>query len=262
VLSLAEEFLIQQTSIAPMVLQLKGEVYARAFGVNYVYLLWALVYEAVLVVCVPVYLVELVFPDRRAAAWLSRGGLIAVILFFLPGALLAWFSWTQIARPKVFHVPAYHPSLGLVLLAVAVIAGLLFIALGSPRQRVAQPAPPRIAPAPWVVGVTTGLAAVIWYGLVLLGFGIAPAFPPVVAIAGGLVLVAAILLFLPRWAADARWNDRHLFAAVGGAIIGSMLIGFVGFVGAAPADLWFKVVVNAVALALLVALGRRVVLRP
>ena len=39
-LAVAEECLIQQTSLAPMILQLKGEVYARAFGVNYVYLQW------------------------------------------------------------------------------------------------------------------------------------------------------------------------------------------------------------------------------
>ena len=62
-LAIAEECLIQQTSLAPMVLQLKGEMYARAFGVNYVYFLWALVYEAVFVVFLPVHLVELIFPE-------------------------------------------------------------------------------------------------------------------------------------------------------------------------------------------------------
>ena len=49
-LAIAEECLIQQTSLAPLVIQIKGQVYARAFCVNYVYLLWALVYEAVFVV--------------------------------------------------------------------------------------------------------------------------------------------------------------------------------------------------------------------
>jgi hypothetical protein len=49
-LAIAEECLIQQTSLAPMFIRLKGETYARAFGVNYVYFLWALVYEAVFVV--------------------------------------------------------------------------------------------------------------------------------------------------------------------------------------------------------------------
>lgn len=73
-LSIAEECLIQQTSLAPMVLYIKGEVYARAFGVNYVYFLWALAYETVFVVFLPVVLTELIFPQRRDGLWLSRGG--------------------------------------------------------------------------------------------------------------------------------------------------------------------------------------------
>src|SRR6059058_492861 len=52
-LALAEEFLIQQTSVAPLVIRLKGETWARAFGVNYIYLLWALVYESAWVVLMP-----------------------------------------------------------------------------------------------------------------------------------------------------------------------------------------------------------------
>jgi len=52
-LALAEEFLIQQTSIAPLVIRLHGIDYARAWGVNYLYLLWALAYESVFVVLYP-----------------------------------------------------------------------------------------------------------------------------------------------------------------------------------------------------------------
>src|SRR5215468_9833948 len=63
-LALAEECLIQQTSLAPMVLKLKGQVYARGHGVNYVYLLWALVYESVFVVFLPIHLVELLFEKQ------------------------------------------------------------------------------------------------------------------------------------------------------------------------------------------------------
>src|SRR6516225_7771042 len=77
-LAVAEECLIQQTSLAPMVLQLKGEVYARAWGVNYIYLLWALVYEVAFVVFLPVTLVELIFPDQREGLWVGKAGLVAV----------------------------------------------------------------------------------------------------------------------------------------------------------------------------------------
>src|ERR1700710_2566270 len=66
VLAIAEECLIQQTSLAPLVIQLKGQIYARAFGVNYVYLLWALIYESVYVVMLPILLAEMLFPARRS----------------------------------------------------------------------------------------------------------------------------------------------------------------------------------------------------
>src|SRR5687768_6941342 len=111
VLSIAEECLIQQTSLAPMVLYIKGEVYARAFGVNYVYFLWALAYETVFVVFLPVVLLELIFPQRRDEVWLSRAGLAIVMTFFVLGCTLAWYSWTQHARPNVFSVPVYNPPL-------------------------------------------------------------------------------------------------------------------------------------------------------
>ena len=77
-LAIAEEFLIQQTSLATLVIEIqKGAPYARDFGVNWLYLLWALFYESVLVVMVPVALAELVFPARRDEGWVSTGGAIA-----------------------------------------------------------------------------------------------------------------------------------------------------------------------------------------
>ena len=65
-LSIAEEFVIQQTTIAPLIIQIApGPPFGRAFGINYEYFLWALFYEAVLVVMVPVMVTELIFEDRR-----------------------------------------------------------------------------------------------------------------------------------------------------------------------------------------------------
>jgi hypothetical protein len=125
-LSMAEEFLIQQTSIAPLVIHLKGATYARALGINYVYLLWALIYESVSVVMLPVYLTELIFPDRKKDVWISKGGVMLFSVLFLLGSFVAWFTWTQIARIKVFHVPAYTPTFPLVALAVIVIVFLIF----------------------------------------------------------------------------------------------------------------------------------------
>src|SRR4051812_16405345 len=117
-LAIAEECLIQQTSLAPLVIKLKGEEYVRAYGVNYVYFLWAVVYESVFVVFVPIALAELIFWRRRDETWVNRTGIVIVGVLFVLGSLLAWFTWTHIARVEVFHQPAYQPPLGYVLTAI------------------------------------------------------------------------------------------------------------------------------------------------
>lgn len=257
-LAIAEECLIQQTSLAPLVLQLKGQVYARAYGVNYVYLLWALVYEAVFVVFVPVYLVELVFRERRENAWVSRGGVVAVVIFFFLGCFLAWFTWTRIAREKVFHVPLFTPPLIAVLIAVAAIAGLFFAALRSASLAKSNASSPSNPPAPWLVGGAGGVWAVLWYGLVVLGFGAFPEFPPAIAIIGGLLVVVAMLLVVPRWTASPGWEPRHVFGLGFGTLLGAMLVGFIGFMGPPNKDLYFKIITNVIAIGLLVKLGTRI----
>jgi hypothetical protein len=256
-LAIAEECLIQQTSLAPMVLQLKGETYARALGVNYVYFLWALVYEAVFVVILPVHLVELIFPSRRDGLWMGKAGLVATAILFCLGSFLAWYSWTRIARPSVFHVPVYTPPLGAILTAAAAIGALIFLALGPYRHVLSRQSAPLKPPPPWMVGTAGALWAMLWYGLVLLGFGIAPSFPPAVAIGAGLLLAAVILRWLPRWAADHRWRRGHEFGVIFGAMLGSMTAGFIGFIGSAPVDLYFKILVNLLAVVLMLALGLR-----
>jgi hypothetical protein len=256
-LAVAEECLIQQTSLAPMVLQLQGETYARALGVNYVYFLWALVYEAVFVVILPVHLVELVFPSRREGFWVGKAGLVATAGLFLFGSFLAWYSWTRIARPSVFHVPVYTPPLGALLVAAAAIGALLFLALGPYRHALSRRSTPLRPPPPWLLGTAGALWAMLWYGLVLLGFGIAPSFPPAAAIGAGLLLAAVILCLLPRWAADPRWRRGHEFGVIFGTMLGSMIAGFIGFIGSAPADLYFKILINLLAVALMIALGLR-----
>ena len=53
-LSIAEEFLIQQTSLAPLPFPGALAHYGRAWGVNWIYFLFMLGYESVWVVLVPV----------------------------------------------------------------------------------------------------------------------------------------------------------------------------------------------------------------
>jgi hypothetical protein len=137
-LSVAEEFLIQQTSVAPMVIRLRGETWARAFDLNYVYFIWALAYESVWVVLLSTLATELMFPERRHETWLSRAGAIVTGILFLVGCFFAWFSWTQIARTKVFHQPPFTPPLHLILLAIVAFVLLVAAAVRSPERFTAR----------------------------------------------------------------------------------------------------------------------------
>ncbi len=258
-LAVAEECVIQQTSLAPLVIQLKGQVYARAFGVNYVYLLWALVYESVFVVFVPIYLAELIFERSRSRLWVGKFGLLVVTILFVFGSILAWYAWTRIARPNVFHVPIYNPPPMVTAFAASVIAALVFSAIGPIRGWLSEPARPMKPPAHWVMGTAACLWATLWYVLVLLAFGIAPQFPAAIAVLGGLALTGAILFFLPRWAAHPHWDDSYQYAIIFGTILGSMLLSFIGFIGSLSMDLYFKLSADAIAMLLLIALAREFV---
>ena len=256
-LSIAEEFLIQQTSLAPMVFQIKGGAYARAFGINYVYLLWALIYETVFVVFLPIYLTEILFPNKRNELWIGKRGVIITSLLFLLGSFFAWFSWTQIARTKVFKVPPYNPPLIMVCIAIILIGGLIFMSIGPFRNKFAYKSSAFNPPPDWITAIMGGLWAILLYGLVLLAFGISPSFPPLIAIVAGLLLTMVAIYLIPRWSASVNWQTMNIYALIFGVMTGAMLAGFMGFIGALKVDLYFKIIINFLAIIFMMMLGFR-----
>jgi len=70
--------------------------------------------------------------------------------------------------------------------------------------------------------------------------------------------VIVAVLVMPRWAADLRFQVRHEFAVIFGTMLGTMAIMFIAFIDAAPMDLYFKVVVDIFAVALMIALGFKI----
>ena len=113
-LAIAEECLIQQTSLAPLAGADPKHPYGRALGVNWVYFLWALGYESVWIVVLPIQLMELIFPARRDVPWLGTRGLVIAATVFVLASFVAWYSWTQLYLPSIspnwsisFHAPRY-----------------------------------------------------------------------------------------------------------------------------------------------------------
>jgi len=254
-LALAEECLIQQTSFAPLVVQIQGVEYGRAYGVNYVYFAWALIYESLFIVFVPVALAELLFPARKHEPWLAGWAYAVIALLALPASFAAWYGWNIVARPAVFHLPPYRLPLDLGLAGVAALVLLLFLALGPWRKRFSGGVRLLAPPHPLVAGLAAALTVALLFVVEVLAFGIAPQVPPIAAVALALVVAAACLV-VPRWAAAPGWSRAHVVALVIGAIVANCLVLFAAFTDATPLDLWGKIALDLLAFAALARLAR------
>jgi len=259
-LAVAEEWVIQQTSIAPMV-GLAQHAYGRVWGVNWVYFLWALGYESVWVVLLPVQLTELLFPARREQPWLRTRGLVIATLVFVVGACMAWYGWTQRARVLIFHMPPYSPPPLYLAGAIAVIVLLILAAYTLPQARRGNSqVGSSTAPSPVLAGSVVTALGSAWAAFVLLGFGSLPAIPFLLALAAGVAWCGLTLFLMRRWTSSSNWGDTHRFALVFGGILGCMLGGFAVFkVGGALRIDWIgKAILNVAAVAWLITIGRTV----
>jgi hypothetical protein len=256
-LAAAEELVIQQTSIAPLA-GLAKNAYGREFGVNWVYLLWALGYESVWVVLVPVQFTELLFPGCREDVWLRTRGMVIASVVFTLGSFMAWYSWTQRARVQVFHMAPYSPPPMYLFVGAAVVAMLILAGYALPNRK-SGVIVSRTAPSPWLVGMATCILGSPWAAFALFGFGTYPNIPYTLVLGGGLTWGAVTLFLLMRWTASPGWGDSQRYALVFGGVLACMIGGFAVFkVGGALRIDWIgKAVLNAATLVWLIVLGRR-----
>lgn len=258
-LSVAEEVVVQQTSIAPLVWVGSQPIFGRVGGVNWPYFLYMVGYETVWVVLVPILLSELLFPTRRDEPWVSRGGLCVLAGGFLVGALIAWYLWTQQARTIVFHAAPYDPPVTLLLAGVAAIVLLCILARHFRRNPAdaAESVTSRRgrSPAPSLVclgALTLGLAWQLLLGLVLY----IPEKPPLAAVMlGGIAWSVLSFMLVRRWASGQNWGDRHAWGLVFGALLACMIPGYLDLSAWSRLDVIGKLGSNALAVVGMLALG-------
>ena len=252
-LAVAEECLIQQTSFASLVVQIKGVEYGRAFGFNYVYFTWAILYEAIFVVCVPVALCEMIFPTHKDGPWLNIWGIIPLVILFVPASFAAWYGWNIIARTNSFHLPPYYLPQNLAMISTVVIIVLIGLAVGPLRRVLAMPAKPVTPPHPLVLAVLGAAAAGIIFAIEVLAFGAAPQVPTFVPVAAGIGLGMLIMALVPRWMASPQWTTAHLIAMTFSITWGNFAFLFVGFGGGV--DLYGKVGLDMIGVLLMIWLA-------
>jgi len=257
-LSVAEEFIIQQTSLAP--LNWMGATgNGRIWGVNLFYFLFMLAYESVWIVLVPIQVTELVFPQRREQPWLRTRGTVISALLFVLGAYIAWFLWIKQARPKAFHVPDYNPPLATLVVGIAAIVALVFAGYWLRMVR-AEPSSLK-APGIWRVALTTVGLVLPWYVLMVLMFipKSVPAWPALIA---GLAWAGLAILVIRRWSSSSGWQDLHRWALSFGALFTSMAAGFLGSSLWPLKDVIGKVILNIIAVIGMIVLARAIRQRP
>ena len=259
-LSVAEEFIIQQTSLAPIPWLGATESFGRVWGVNWIFFLYMLGYESVWVVLVPVQLTELLFPDRRREPWLRGGGLIISGVIFVFGCFVAWFLWTQQARPHVFHVPKYTPPFAAIFAGLLAIVLLIFAAFAIRRGPQNPPLTTRSAPQPWLVVLGVMFLGFPWYVLISMVFAptIARGISFWVAMIAGIAWALGAYLLIRRWSSSSGWSDIHRWALVFGAVLVSMTAGFLGSNTWPRMDIVAKAILNVIALLGLLALARSI----
>ena len=241
-LSIAEEFIIQQTSIAPLPFPGANAAYGRYLGVNWIYLLFMLGFESVWVVLIPVQVTELIFPNRREQPWLRKRGLIATCIAFLIGSRIAWYGWTQQARPRL-HAAPYHPP----------VDPHPHRPRRHRRSHWSGMAPPRDyghsgqidsrQPAnPWLIGIKAFIFGAAWFELIGLVFVPHPGLAVWIPLTAGPIWALLSFALVRYWSAARGWRDIHRFALSFGAVLGCMAISDASSAGWTRVDLIAKFV--------------------
>jgi hypothetical protein len=259
-LSIAEEFIIQQTSLAPIPFPGSHPDYGRMWGLNLVYLLFMLAYESVWVVVVPVQLTELFFPQRAAQPWLRKRGAIVGCVVFLLGSRIAWYGWTQQARPRL-HAAPYSPPLGLILTGLLTIGLLVAVAWLARNLGRSSPGNGRRTAPVWLVALTAFVMASAWFDLITQYFIPKPVEPFWIAIIAGAAWAALAFTLFVWWSSRQAWREVHRFAAASAAALACMASPYWTISTWPKIDMIGKMIFDALALVGIFILARKVFAR-
>ncbi len=257
--AIIEECVILQTSLAPLFFAADPfHVYGRALGVNWPYFIWALGYESVWSIVIPIQITEMIFPVRRNDPWLGRPGLVTASGVFIAGSIFVWFIWNQVAMKQFYHGPPFHTPLLAIAIAALVAAALSAFAFMVPPPSTQPPHIPTGELPPWLLLSYSFAWGLAWFVLVILASGYVPSIPPWFQIVLGVAITATALAVVQRLTTRFIWTDRHRLALITGALVASMSAGVLASGITLPIDMAAKLVFDAIAIVLLAMLFGRI----
>jgi hypothetical protein len=224
-----------------------GLLGGRWLGVNWVWATWTLGYHIVWSITIPIWLTELLFAAQRDTPWLRRAGVAVAGLLYAAGAVAVGAIF------RLVVAPSFRAPLALNLAAALVAAVLATLALAWPARASKPSTRSGGAPAAWLVGLTTMLAALAWFVLLDLPHPLRAGALPLAPIAAELAIALAAAGLLRRWSAAERgWSDMHRLATATGPLLVTMLVGFFFVTASNPVDQLGQAIASALALVLLV----------
>jgi len=212
---LIEEGLLDQSLFNPDYLHLRllDYGYVPWLGTGLPWLIYVLTIHVVWSICVPIGLVEALFPARRTERWLGAIALAGFALLFVAGA----------AAITVFtyKVAPFMASPGQLIGAALAAGAAIAAAFACPRYR--PDAGERRGPAAWLLFVAAFLA-----GSVVMAcryFGPALNWPWPLCVAVMLAIEAGFVIFVIGATRGRRWNDFQRLALVAGGLAVYALFG-------------------------------------
>ena len=178
-------------------------IYGRMAGVNWVWSLFLTIYHAVYSIAIPIFLVELLFPERRDERWVGRRGMITLSLLLLAVVLFGFFALTPYRPPALPY-----------LMALVMTVGLYVVA--------------RRMPAHWWTLRTEPTRRPLWFGLI--GFASTVVFfllhwifpengvPVPLTMLAALSLVWLVFFTVRHISGEGGWSDEEKLALVSGAL--------------------------------------------
>jgi hypothetical protein len=179
-------------------------------GINWVWIATMVFFNAVVSIALPILLVQLAYPSRAGARWLSGRRVAEAIAWLAAAAALGrtMFSSGEFSKGYYAHIASWQ-----VVATVAAIGALIVVARYLPARIGPRPRPGQ-APSPVSLVIMTASAYCMYFlaGFGGKGLGYSPnlAFGLVVGVA-----IAAAVGFMFLSSLDG-WSDRHRFAVAAG----------------------------------------------